>query len=121
MGTDRVQVLQDRRRVYYRTLISFELSALCHPQHGRCLLIGFGQAAAMPKVRKTAHELDAIVRAEAVRVIGPWPVGLRMLIFPLGDNWRATFSLEHLGLADYRDDVLPIVLRLRNELDIIEL
>jgi hypothetical protein len=54
----------------------------------------------MRKVRKTAHELDAIVRAEAVRVIGPWPVGLRMLIFPLGDNWRATFSLEHLGLGD---------------------
>ena len=75
----------------------------------------------MPKVRKTAHKLDAIVRAEAVRVIGPWPVGLRMLIYPLGDNWRATFSLEHLGLADYRDDVLPIVLRLRNEFDIIEL
>jgi hypothetical protein len=74
----------------------------------------------MPKVRKTAHELDAIVRAEAVRVIGPWPVGLRMLIFPLGDNWRATFSLEHSALADYRDDVLPIVLRLRNKFDIIE-
>jgi hypothetical protein len=44
-----------------------------------------------------------------------------MLIYPLGDNWRATFSLEHLGLADYRDDVLPIVLRLRNEFDIIQL
>jgi hypothetical protein len=44
----------------------------------------------MRKVRKTAHKLDAIVRAEAVRVIGPWPVGLRMLIYPLGDNWRAT-------------------------------
>jgi len=79
------------------------------------------QPAAMPKVRKTAAELDAIVRAEAARVIGPWPVGLRMLIFPLGDNWRATFSLEHSGVADYRDDVLPIVLRLRNEFDIIEL
>jgi hypothetical protein len=79
------------------------------------------QAAAMQKVRKTTAELEAIVRAEAVRVIGPWPVGLRMLIYPLGDNWRATFSLEHLGLADYRDDVLPIVLRLRNELDITEL
>jgi hypothetical protein len=46
----------------------------------------------MQKVRKTAAELEAIVRAEAVRVIGPWPVGLRMLIYPLGDNWRATFS-----------------------------
>jgi hypothetical protein len=77
--------------------------------------------ASMPKVRKTARELDAIVRAEAVRVIGPWPVGLRMLIFPLGDNWRATFSLEHSGVAVYRDDVLPIVRRLRNEFDIIEL
>jgi hypothetical protein len=43
-----------------------------------------------------------------------------MLIFPLGDNWRATFSLEHSALADYRDDVLPIVLRLRNKFDIIE-
>ena len=75
----------------------------------------------MQKVRKTTAELEAIVRAEAVRVIGPWPVGLRMLIYPLGDNWRAIFSLEHLGLADYRDDVLPIVLRLRNEFDIIEL
>jgi len=75
----------------------------------------------MPKVRKTARELDAIVRAEAVRVIGPWPAGLRMLIFPLGDTWRATFSLEHSGVADYRDDVLPIILRLRNEFDIIEL
>jgi hypothetical protein len=75
----------------------------------------------MPKVRKTAAALEAIVRAEAARVIGPWPVGLRMLIYPLGDNWRATFSLEHLGLADYRDDVLPIVLRLRNEFDINEL
>ena len=45
-----------------------------------------------------------------------------MLIFPLGDNWRATF--EHSGVADYRDDVhdvLSIVLRLRNEFDIIEL
>jgi NADP-dependent 3-hydroxy acid dehydrogenase YdfG len=79
------------------------------------------QAAAMPKVRKTAVELEAIVRAEAVRVIGLWPVGLRMLIFPLGDNWRATFSLEHFGLANYRDVVLPIVVRLRNEFDIIEL
>ena len=79
------------------------------------------QAAAMQKVRKTAAELHAIVRAEAARVIGPWPVGLRMLIFPLGDNWRATFSLEHSGVADYRDDVLPIVLRLRNEFDIIQL
>ena len=75
----------------------------------------------MPKVRKNAPALEAIVRAEAARVIGPWPIGLRMLIYPLGDNWRATFSLEHLGLADYRDDVLPIVLRLRNEFDIIEL
>jgi hypothetical protein len=75
----------------------------------------------MPNARKTAAELDAIIRAEAVRIIGPWPVGLRMLIYPLGDNWRATFSLEHLGVADYRDDVLPIVLRLRNEFDIIEL
>jgi hypothetical protein len=75
----------------------------------------------MPKVRKTAHELEAIVRAEAARVIGPWPVGLRMLIFPLGGNWRATFSLEHSAIADYRDDVLSIVLRLRNEFDIIEL
>jgi hypothetical protein len=74
----------------------------------------------MSKVGKTAAELEAIVRAEAVRVIGPWPVGLRMLIFPLGDSWRATFGLEHLGLANYRDDVLPIVLRLRNEFDIIE-
>ena len=74
----------------------------------------------MPKVRKTAAELEAIVRAEAVRVIGPWPPGLRMLIFLLGDGWRATFSLEHLGLANYRDDVLPIVLRLRNEFDIME-
>ena len=74
----------------------------------------------MPKVKKTAHELEAIVRAEAIRVIGPWPVGLRMLIFPLGDNWRATFSIEHSGIADYRDDVLPIVLRLRNEFDIME-
>jgi hypothetical protein len=44
---------------------------------------GARQAASVQKVRKTAHELDAIVRAEAVRVIGPWPVGLRMLIFPL--------------------------------------
>lgn len=67
----------------------------------------------MSKVGKTAAELEAIVRAEAVRVISPWPVGLRMLIFPLGDSWRATFSLEHSGLANYRDDVLPIVLRLR--------
>jgi hypothetical protein len=75
----------------------------------------------MQKVWKTAAELEAIVRAEAVRVIGPWPLGLRMLIFPLGDNWRATFSLEHSWIADYRDDVLPIVLRLRNEFDIIEL
>jgi hypothetical protein len=75
----------------------------------------------MQKVRKTAHELEAIVRAEAVRVIGPWPVGLRMLIFPVGDNWRATFSLEHSALADYRDAVLPIVRRLRNESDITEL
>jgi hypothetical protein len=40
----------------------------------------------MQKVRKTTAELEAIVRAEAVRVIGPWPVGLRMLIYPLGDN-----------------------------------
>jgi hypothetical protein len=51
-------------------------------------------------------------------------VGLRMLIFPLGDNWRATFGLEHSGVADYRDDVhdvLSIILRLRNEFDIIEL
>ncbi len=55
------------------------------------------------------------------RLIGPWPVGLRMLIFPLGDNWRATFTLERSALADYRDDVLPIVLRLRNEFDIIDL
>jgi len=39
----------------------------------------------MQKVRKTAAELDAMVRAEAVRVIGPWPVGLRLLIFPLGN------------------------------------
>jgi hypothetical protein len=75
----------------------------------------------MPKVRKTVRELDAIVRAEAVRVIGPWPAGLRMLIFPLGDTWRATFSLEHSGVADYRDDVLPIVQRLRDGFDIIEL
>jgi hypothetical protein len=75
----------------------------------------------MPKVRKTAAELDAMIRAEAARVVGPWPVGLRMLIFPLGDNWRATFGLEHSGVADYRDDVLSIVLRLRNEFDIIEL
>jgi hypothetical protein len=74
----------------------------------------------MQKVRKTAHELEAIVRAEAARVIGPWPVGLRLLIFPLGDTWRATFSLEHSGVADYRDDVLPIILRLRNGFDIIE-
>jgi hypothetical protein len=29
-----------------------------------------------------------------------------MLIFPLGDNWRATFSLEHSVIADYRDDVV---------------
>jgi hypothetical protein len=69
----------------------------------------------MPKVRKTAAKLHAIVRAEAVRVIGPWPGGLRMLIFPLGDNWCATFSLKHSGVADYRDDVLQIVLRLRDE------
>jgi hypothetical protein len=55
------------------------------------------------------------------RVIGPWPVGLRMLIFPLGDNWCATFSLKPSGVADYRDDVLQIVLRLRDEFDIIEL
>ena len=75
----------------------------------------------MQKVRKTAHELEAIVRAEAARVIGPWTVGLRLLIFPLGDTWRATFSLEHSGVADYRDDVLPIILRLRNEFDIFEL
>ena len=75
----------------------------------------------MQKARKTAHELEAIVRAEAARVIGPWPVGLRLLIFPLGDTWRATFSLEHSGVADYRDDVLPIILRLRNEFDIFEL
>jgi hypothetical protein len=44
-----------------------------------------------------------------------------MLIFSLGDNWRATFSLEHSTIADYRDDVLQIVLRLRNGLDNIEL
>jgi len=75
----------------------------------------------MPKARKTAAELDAIVRAEAARIIGPWPVGLRMLIFPLEDGWRATFGLQHSGLANYRDDVLPIVLRLRKEFDIIEL
>jgi hypothetical protein len=75
----------------------------------------------MPKVRKTAAELDAMIRAEAARVIGPWPVGLRMQIFPLGDNWRTTFGLEHSGVADYRDDVLSIALRLRNEFDIIEL
>ena len=75
----------------------------------------------MQKVRKTAAELHAIVHAEAARVIGPWPVGLRMLIFQLGDNWRATFSLEHSGVADYRNDVLPMVLRLRNEFDIIQL
>jgi|SRR5450631_3479114 hypothetical protein len=79
------------------------------------------QAPAMPKVRKTAAELDAIVRAEAARIIGPWPVGLRMLIFPLGDSWHATFGLQRSAVADYRDDVLPIVLRLRNEFDIIEL
>jgi hypothetical protein len=46
----------------------------------------------MQKARKTAGELDAIVRAEAARILGPWPVGLRMLIFPLGDNWRATYQ-----------------------------
>jgi hypothetical protein len=38
----------------------------------------------------------------AIRVIGPWPEGPRMLIFPLGDNWRATFSLGHSAIADYR-------------------
>jgi hypothetical protein len=75
----------------------------------------------MSKARKAAHELEAIVRAEAARVIGPWPVGPRMLIFSLGDNWRATFSPEHSTIADYRDDVLQIVLRLRNGLDNIEL
>jgi hypothetical protein len=75
----------------------------------------------MPKARKIAAELDAMIRAEAARVIGPWPVGLRMLIFPLGDNWRATLGVEHSGVDDYRDDVLSIVFKLRNEFDIIVL
>jgi hypothetical protein len=51
----------------------------------------------MQKVRKTARELDAIVRAEAVRVIGPWPVGLRMLIFPLATLGAAPSVLSIRG------------------------
>jgi hypothetical protein len=57
----------------------------------------------MSKVRKTATELEAIVRAEAVRVIGPWPVGPRMLIFPLGDSWRATHG-ANFALGYWRID-----------------
>jgi len=111
--------LRKPNRCVFRTSIHY----LSRGVHTATLSTKNGHSAgcSMQKVRKTAAELEAIVRAEAVRVIGPWPVGLRMLIYPLGDNWRATFSLEHLGLADYRDDVLPIVLRLRNEFDIIEL
>jgi hypothetical protein len=42
----------------------------------------------MQKARKTAGEPDAIVRAEAARILGPWPVGLRMLIF----RWATTVA-----------------------------
>jgi hypothetical protein len=69
----------------------------------------------MEKPRKTVAELDAIVRSEAAQMLGPWPRGLDMLIYTIGDDWHATFTVMYPVERRYRDLLLTIVADLREK------
>jgi hypothetical protein len=45
----------------------------------------------MPKPKKTAAELQKIIR-EAAAIAGPWPKNMSVIIYSLDDSWRVIVS-----------------------------
>ena len=74
----------------------------------------------MPLPIKGRRELEAIIRAEAVRVIGPWPLNMEVIVYPLDGSWRAMFGYSDDRQTDFKNRVAVLCEDLRKLYDLAE-
>lgn len=72
----------------------------------------------MSKPTKSAAELDKIFRDMAFRSMGPWPSGMRLIIYPLDDSWRITVGYSDAAQTPYRDRLMEFSKHLRDLYDL---
>lgn len=73
----------------------------------------------MPKPKKTAVELQKIIR-EASRDVGPWPKNMTILIYSLNDTWRIIVSYSDASQTPFRDRLMELSLKLSEFYDLDE-
>ena len=62
-------------------------------------------------------EIEALIGDEAEK-FGPWPAGLTVKIYPIGETWSASVKANSPRDALFRDNVAGIVGTLRRKYDL---
>ena len=71
----------------------------------------------MAKIRKTAKELEALVKQAASKV-GPWPRNMSVHVYPLNETWRAIVGYSDAAQDDYRNNVVALSIGLCEKYDL---
>jgi hypothetical protein len=71
----------------------------------------------MAKIRKTAKELEALVKQSAAKV-GRWPQNMSLHVYPLNETWRAMVGYSDADQDDYRNNVLVLIIGLSEKYDL---
>lgn len=74
----------------------------------------------MPLPIRCRRKLKAIIRAEAVRVIGPWQLNVEVVVYPLDGSWRAMFGYSDVRQTDFKNRVAVLCEDLRKLYDLAE-
>ena len=70
------------------------------------------------KPRISTAEIESLV-ANEVQKFGPWPTGLTMRIYPIGQTWSASIKASSPRDALFRDNVAAVVGDLRRKYDLL--
>jgi hypothetical protein len=71
------------------------------------------------KTKKTIAELEKMIR-KAAREIGPWPVNMGIVIYPLDDTWRIIVSYSDCSQTPFRDRLIDLSRQLAETYDLDE-
>jgi hypothetical protein len=69
------------------------------------------------KLRASKAELEGLIGDEAGK-LGPWPAGLTVRIYPIGQTWSASVKANSPRDALFRDHVAGIIGTLRRKYDL---
>jgi hypothetical protein len=69
------------------------------------------------KPQKSTAEIVGLI-GDQVEKHGPWPAGLTMKIYPIGETWNASIKASNPCDALFRDNVTAVVGALRRKYDL---